>query len=187
MICEADFVPLTRGIHNKVIVQVEEEARHVFVIDPPASVCLILGDQLSAVFRDELILLNRLFDEGAPSCDIGWSQKQVLFQASLDAAVLAGDGFAVPVVCRATGHAQIWVTFPHGQVAGTLFGVALRLAPAAREAVLALLLALAELLAEILAHHTRAGAVARMVGVITRLVFEHLIGRVIFLELNLCP
>lgn len=31
---------------------------------------------------------------------------------------------------------------------------------------LTLLLALAELLAEILAHHTRAGAVARMVGVI---------------------
>ena len=60
-----------------------------------------------------------------------------LFQASLDAAVLAGDGFGVPVVRRATGHAQIWVTFPHSQVAGALFGVALCLTPAAREAVLA--------------------------------------------------
>lgn len=58
-------------------------------------------------------------------------------EASLDAAVLAGDGFAVPVLCRAAGHAQIWVTLPHGQVAGTLFSVALRLASAAWEAVLA--------------------------------------------------
>lgn len=40
--------------------------------------------------------------------------------------------------------------------------------------------ALAELLTEILAHHTRAGAVARMVGVITWLVFAHLVGRVIW-------
>lgn len=40
--------------------------------------------------------------------------------------------------------------------------------------------ALAELLTEILAHHTRAGAVARMVGVITWLVFAHLVGQVIW-------
>lgn len=60
-----------------------------------------------------------------------------LFQASLDAAVLAGDGFGVPVVCGAAGHAQIWVTFPHSQVAWTLFGVALCLTPAAWEAILA--------------------------------------------------
>lgn len=28
------------------IVQVEKEARHVFVIDPATSVCLVLGNQL---------------------------------------------------------------------------------------------------------------------------------------------
>lgn len=55
----------------------------------------------------------------------------------MDAAVLAGDTFAVPVVCSTAGHAQIWVTLPHGQVAGTLFSVALRLTSAAWEAVLA--------------------------------------------------
>lgn len=60
-----------------------------------------------------------------------------LFQSSLDAAVLAGDPFAVPVVCGAAGHAQIWVTLPHSQVAGALFSVALCLTPAAWEAVLA--------------------------------------------------
>lgn len=60
-----------------------------------------------------------------------------LFQSSLDAAVLARDPLAVPVVCRAARHAQIGVALPHCQVAGTLLGVALRLAPAAREPVLA--------------------------------------------------
>lgn len=45
---------------------------------------------------------------------------------------------------------------------------------------LTLVLALAELLTEILGHHTRAGAVARMVRVITWLVVVHLIGRVIW-------
>lgn len=41
-------------------------------------------------------------------------------------------------------------------------------------------LALAKLLTEILGHHTRAGAVAWMVGVITWLVVVHLIGRIIW-------
>lgn len=60
-----------------------------------------------------------------------------LFQSSLDAAVLARDPLAVPVVRRPARHAQIRVAFPHRQVAGTLLGVALRLASAAREPVLA--------------------------------------------------
>lgn len=60
-----------------------------------------------------------------------------LFETSLDAAVLAGDRFAVPVVCSTTGHAQIWITLPDSQVAGTLFGVTLSLTPAAWKAVLA--------------------------------------------------
>lgn len=49
-----------------------------------------------------------------------------------------------------------------------------------RKVTLTLLLTLAELLTEILGHHTRAGAVAWMFGVITWLVFVHLIGRAIW-------
>lgn len=60
-----------------------------------------------------------------------------LFQSSLDAAVLARDPLAVPVVCRPARHAQVRVALPNRQVAGTLLGVALSLAPAAREPVLA--------------------------------------------------
>lgn len=176
MICKADFVPLSCGIHNKVVVQVEKEARHVFVVNPSTSVCFILRDQLSAVFRDEFILLNRLFDERAPPSNIRGSQKQVLFQASLDATVLAGDYFTVPVVCGTACHAKIWVTFSYSQVAGTLFSVALSLTPAAWEAVLALMLTLAELLTKILGHYTRAGAVTWVVGVVTWLIVVHLIG-----------
>lgn len=41
------------------------------------------------------------------------------------------------MVRSAAGHAQIWVTLPHGQVAGTLFSVTLCLTPAAWESVLA--------------------------------------------------
>lgn len=55
----------------------------------------------------------------------------------MDAAVLARDPFAVPVVCSTASHAQIWVTLPHGQIARALFSVALRLTSAAWEAVLA--------------------------------------------------
>lgn len=60
-----------------------------------------------------------------------------LFEAPLDAAVLTGHHFAFPVVCSSAGHAQVGVALSHGQVAGTLFGVALSLTSAAREAVLA--------------------------------------------------
>lgn len=60
-----------------------------------------------------------------------------LFQAPLNAAVLTGHHFAVPVVCGSAGHAEIWVTLPHSQVAGTLLGVTLSLTSAAWETVLA--------------------------------------------------
>lgn len=48
------------------------------------------------------------------------------------------------------------------------------------KATLTLKLTLAELLTEILGHHTRAGAVTRVVRVVTWLVVVHLIGRVIW-------
>lgn len=84
------------GVRILAIVQVEKEAGHVLVVDPAAPVGLVLGDELntqrvktpvqskpqsltgtftlgnwatclSAVLRDKLVLLNWLFDEGAPS------------------------------------------------------------------------------------------------------------------------
>lgn len=59
--------------------------------------------------------------------------KTNLLCSSLDAAVLAGDLFAVPVVCGPTGHAEVRVTLPHGQVTRTLLGVTLSLAATARK------------------------------------------------------
>lgn len=54
------------------------EQRH-----PSTTVSVMLGAQwlkvyLATVFRNKLILLNWFFDEGAPPCNIRWSQKQVL-------------------------------------------------------------------------------------------------------------
>lgn len=59
-----------------------------------------------------------------------------LLGSSLDGAVLAGDVLAVPVFCGAAGEAEVGVTLPDRQVAGTLLGVALGFAPTTREPVL---------------------------------------------------
>lgn len=59
-----------------------------------------------------------------------------LLGSSLDGTVLAGDILAVPVVGGATSQAEVGVTLAHGQVARTLLGVALGLAPTPRETVL---------------------------------------------------
>lgn len=59
-----------------------------------------------------------------------------LLGSSLDGAVLAGHVLTVPVVCSATGQAEVGVTLPHCQIAGTLLGVTLGFAPTTWEAVL---------------------------------------------------
>lgn len=59
-----------------------------------------------------------------------------LLGSSLDGAVLAGHVLAVPVVGSAAGQAEVRVALPHRQVARTLLGVALGLAPTPRETVL---------------------------------------------------
>lgn len=61
---------------------------------------------------------------------------QYLFETALDAAVLAGHNLAVPVLRRPAGQTEVWIAFPHGQVARALLGVALGLTAAAREAIL---------------------------------------------------
>lgn len=66
-----------------------------------------------------------------------WLQVCVyLLGSSLDGAVLAGDVLAVPVICSAAGEAEVRVTLPDCQVAGTLLGVTLGFAPATWEPVL---------------------------------------------------
>lgn len=75
-----------------------------------------------------------------------------------------------------TGQTEVWIALPHGQVAWALLGVALGFTAAAWEAVLTVRVALAELLTEILSHDARAGAVARMLRVVTGLVVVHLGG-----------
>lgn len=63
-------------------------------------------------------------------------RNRYLFESSLDAAVLAGNLFAVPVVRCSTGQAEIGVALAHGQVTRTLLSVTLRLTAAAWETVL---------------------------------------------------
>lgn len=170
------FIPFSSGIHYKVVVQVEQKAGHVLVIDSAPPVCFILGNKLSTVLRDKLVLLDRLFDKCTPPCNIRWCQEQVLLESSLDAAVFAGDLFAVPVVCGPTGHAEVRVTLPHRQVTRALLGVTLSLAATARKPILTLTITLAEFLTEVLCDHTWAGAVTRVLRVITWLIIVHLIG-----------
>lgn len=46
---KSDLVSFPCRINNKVVVKVEEEAAHVFVIDFASAICLILRDDLPAV------------------------------------------------------------------------------------------------------------------------------------------
>lgn len=59
-----------------------------------------------------------------------------LLGSSLDGAVLAGHILAVPVVCCATGQAEVGVALSHCQIAGALLGVTLGFAPTTWETVL---------------------------------------------------
>lgn len=62
--------------------------------------------------------------------------KTNLLCSSLDAAVLAGDVFTVPVISCPTGEAQVRVTLSYGQVTGALLGVTLGLTAATWKPVL---------------------------------------------------
>ena len=59
-----------------------------------------------------------------------------LLEASLDAAVFAGNHLAVPVLRGPAGEAQVGVALSHCQVAGTLLGITLGLTATARETIL---------------------------------------------------
>lgn len=61
-----DLVSFPSCVNDKVVIQIKQETAHVFVIDLASAVCFILGDDLPTVLGDELIFLNRFFDEDAP-------------------------------------------------------------------------------------------------------------------------
>lgn len=59
-----------------------------------------------------------------------------LFGTPLNATVLAGHIFTVPVVSSSTGKTEVRVTLSDGQIARALLGIALCFATASRKAVL---------------------------------------------------
>lgn len=67
MISKSDLIALASGIDDKTLIQIEQEARHRFVIDFPPSVGLILADDLAAIFIDEFVLGDILLRVYAPT------------------------------------------------------------------------------------------------------------------------
>lgn len=128
MVGEADFVPFARGVDHKIIVQVEEEAAGVFVVDFSSSIGLVLGDYFTAVFlykkceykrstmnetketyADEFVLLSSILEEDAPAGYIAWGHQQMLSQSTLHANVLACHLGQLELVSAAL--AQVWIAF----------------------------------------------------------------------------
>ena len=77
-------ITFSSGIHYILIVKIKEKAAHVFVINFSSSVCLILRDYLTAVFRDELILICKVLDKNSPPRNIGWSHEKFFAKPSLN-------------------------------------------------------------------------------------------------------
>lgn len=67
MIGKSNFVALAHSIHGKLAIKVKQEAAHGSIIDLASSLCLVLTDDLSAVFVDELIFFCTIFHKNAPS------------------------------------------------------------------------------------------------------------------------
>ena len=80
---KSDLVPLPGRVHHILVVQVEEEGAHVLVVHFAAPVCLVLRDDLSAILRDELVLVRKRLDEDSPTSDVRRCHVQFLSQAAL--------------------------------------------------------------------------------------------------------
>ena len=78
MIGETNFVAFARGVHHEIVVEVEEEAAHVLVVNFAAPIGLVLRDDFAAIFRDELVFLGRFFQVDAPTGDVGRRQQKML-------------------------------------------------------------------------------------------------------------
>ena len=66
MIGESDLVSLPGGIEHELVVQVEEEGRLVLVVHFSPAVCLVLGDDLSAVLGNKVIAAHGIPEEDPP-------------------------------------------------------------------------------------------------------------------------
>ena len=64
---ETDFVSLTGGVDDVLVVQVEEEGAHGFVVNFTTSLRLVLGDEFTAVLADERVLWYGGLDEDTPT------------------------------------------------------------------------------------------------------------------------
>ena len=81
---EPDLVALPRGVHDELVVEVEEEGAHVLVVHLSSPVRLVLGDDLAAILGDKLVLVGKVFDEDAPAGNVGRGHEQFLAKAPLD-------------------------------------------------------------------------------------------------------
>jgi len=108
----------------------------------------------------------------------------MLSQTALDADVLARD-FGRVLVIGSARTAEVRIALADSQEAGALLRVASGFAAAAREPILTIRAALAELLAKVLRHDALAVGVARLSGMIARSEVVHVIGRRVFFQLDL--
>lgn len=67
VICKADFIALSHGIHTSLQGKIEEETADDLVVDSSSSLGLILTHHLATVLVDEIILHYTLFQEYTPS------------------------------------------------------------------------------------------------------------------------
>ena len=67
MVGETDFVPFSGGVDHKLVVQVEKERAHVFVINLSSAVSFFLADDFPTILGNEFVFGRKVSDENAPS------------------------------------------------------------------------------------------------------------------------
>ena len=60
------------------VVQIEKERAHVLVVNFASAIRLVLRNDLATIFRDKLVLLNRLLQENTPTSNVRRRHQQVL-------------------------------------------------------------------------------------------------------------
>jgi len=140
------------SIVNFTVIQIKQERTHVLVVHFSTPIGFVLRYNLPAVLGYKLVLLSAVFEENPPTGNVGRSHQEMLIynnslyytvvsnhvtltQPSLHANILASDLGDVKLISPA-GLTQVWVTFPDGQIAWTLFSIALSFATATGKAVL---------------------------------------------------
>ena len=172
MICKSDLVPLSCRVHHILIIEIKQEAAHVFVINLASPVGLVLRDDLSTILRYEFVLAGKVLDKDAPACNIRGRHEKLLAESSLDHDIPAGDLGHISLV-SAAACAQVRVALPDCQEAGALLGGALSLASTSRKPVLAISGAETEFLTEVAKLDAGTVVVTRLAWMVTRIVVMH--------------